>query len=423
MFVTTFNGFFKVDCTTAACTSIKSGTYPNSLSFVPKGTVDPNAEALVASSKLSVVPGLLRYFAGPDHRDLVRSAPMGRGEVICSLCATEPDVGSDIKAMRTAAKRVDGGYEISGSKAFITNGSLADFYIVAAVVEPACGREGIGLFVVERERLKPDAIQKMDKTSVCSSDTTWVSFDAVRVGDDALLAEISTKLPQADVDVRRRTGDPRLPGGRSGSRCLRRIAALRRRARAVRPADSPLPGHQQDQLSQELQHRKPIAGQLSLSAHGGQVVGAVADDADLPALRVALRDVDTLVLVSSDGPVAEVVVHYHNLIAAAADCGVTHVVALSGTDADQRSPFCYAVGNGYTEQMLRDSGCGFSIARASIYTEFLLAFVTTARAGGQLRLPAGDGQIPPVCRGDVGRCLAVLAIGPPTGRHHDITGP
>jgi hypothetical protein len=48
MFVTTFNGFFRVDRTNAACTPIKSGTYPNSLSFVPKGTVDPNAEALVA---------------------------------------------------------------------------------------------------------------------------------------------------------------------------------------------------------------------------------------------------------------------------------------------------------------------------------------------------------------------------------------
>ncbi len=150
---------------------------------------------------------------------------------------------------------------------------------------------------------------------------------------------------------------------------------------------------------------------LSLGARGGQVVGAVADYTDLPALRVALRDVDTLVLVSSDGPVAEVVVHHHNLIAAAADCGVTHVVALSGLDADQHSPFCYAVGNRYTEQMLRDSGCGFSIARASIYAEFLLTFVTRARAGGQLRLPAGDGQISPVCRGDVGRCLAALSRG------------
>jgi hypothetical protein len=48
MFVTTFNGFYRVDRTNAKCTQIQTGNYPNSLSFVPKGTVDPNAEALVA---------------------------------------------------------------------------------------------------------------------------------------------------------------------------------------------------------------------------------------------------------------------------------------------------------------------------------------------------------------------------------------
>jgi hypothetical protein len=44
---TTFDGIYRVDKTTAACTLISSGSYPNSLSFVPAGTVDPNAEALV----------------------------------------------------------------------------------------------------------------------------------------------------------------------------------------------------------------------------------------------------------------------------------------------------------------------------------------------------------------------------------------
>ncbi len=48
MYVTTFGGFYKVDKTTAVCTHVADGdTYPNSLSFVPKGTVDPNVEALV----------------------------------------------------------------------------------------------------------------------------------------------------------------------------------------------------------------------------------------------------------------------------------------------------------------------------------------------------------------------------------------
>jgi hypothetical protein len=48
MYGTTFGGVFRIDRKTAACTLIKTGTYPNSLSFVPKGTVDPNVEALVA---------------------------------------------------------------------------------------------------------------------------------------------------------------------------------------------------------------------------------------------------------------------------------------------------------------------------------------------------------------------------------------
>jgi hypothetical protein len=46
-YVTTSDGFYKVDLTSAVCTFVASGSYPNSLSFVPKGTLDPNVEALV----------------------------------------------------------------------------------------------------------------------------------------------------------------------------------------------------------------------------------------------------------------------------------------------------------------------------------------------------------------------------------------
>ncbi len=46
-FVTTFGGFYSLDLKTAKCTEIATGSYPNSLSFVPKGTLDPNQEALV----------------------------------------------------------------------------------------------------------------------------------------------------------------------------------------------------------------------------------------------------------------------------------------------------------------------------------------------------------------------------------------
>jgi NAD(P)H dehydrogenase (quinone) len=73
--------------------------------------------------------------------------------------------------------------------------------------------------------------------------------------------------------------------------------------------------------------------------------------------------------------------------------------------------------------MLRASGCGFSIARASIYTEFFLRWPLRARGTGQLRVPAGAGRMSLVTRADVARCLAALALRAPTGRHHDVTGP
>src|SRR5712691_7256048 len=153
-----------------------------------------------------------------------------------------------------------------------------------------------------------------------------------------------------------------------------------------------------------------------------RVNARAVDYADPEALGAALRDVDTLVFVSSDGPVAEVMVHHQNVIRAARDRGVAHIVALSGLDADLSSPFCYAVSYGYTERLLAESGCAISIARASIYSEFFLGFLARARASGQLRLPAADGRISLVSRSDVARCLAALALAPATGRHHDITG-
>src|SRR5829696_5778343 len=100
-----------------------------------------------------------------------------------------------------------------------------------------------------------------------------------------------------------------------------------------------------------------------------RVIARIADYADGGELRSGLADVDILVFISSDGEGTRVLAHHLNVVAAARACGVAHIVALSGVDADVESPFCYAVTNGLTEQAIRDSGCGFSIVRASIFAE------------------------------------------------------
>ena len=85
-------------------------------------------------------------------------------------------------------------------------------------------------------------------------------------------------------------------------------------------------------------------------------------------------------------------------------------------------PFWSHVLNGYTEQLLAESGCLVSIARASIYSEFFIGFLARSRASGQVLLPAADDQISLVSRADVARCMAALAVRPASG-HHNITGP
>ena len=65
------------------------------------------------------------------------------GEVITAIAITEPDAGSDVKAIRTRARRDGDSYVLDGTKLYITNGVYADLYCVAATTDPSAGSNGI----------------------------------------------------------------------------------------------------------------------------------------------------------------------------------------------------------------------------------------------------------------------------------------
>jgi alkylation response protein AidB-like acyl-CoA dehydrogenase len=73
------------------------------------------------------------------------------GELILSVCITEPFAGSDAAAMQTTATLDKGGWRISGSKAWITNATSADLFLVYAQTDPEAGPAGIAAFIIERE--------------------------------------------------------------------------------------------------------------------------------------------------------------------------------------------------------------------------------------------------------------------------------
>ena len=75
----------------------------------------------------------------------------GERPPLTALATTEPDAGSDAAAMRTRARKVDGGYVLDGQKAWISNGGIAQFYVVFATVAPGTGHRGITAFLLDRD--------------------------------------------------------------------------------------------------------------------------------------------------------------------------------------------------------------------------------------------------------------------------------
>jgi len=111
------------------------------------------------------------------------------GTTITAVAVTEPDAGSDVKSIRTAARRDGGDYVLKGNKMFITNGALADLYFVAAKTDPAAGAKGISMFLVEKGTPGFSVGRKLDKHGWRCSDTAELVFDGCRVPAANLLGE------------------------------------------------------------------------------------------------------------------------------------------------------------------------------------------------------------------------------------------
>ncbi|MBB4042092.1 acyl-CoA dehydrogenase [Microvirga flocculans] len=109
------------------------------------------------------------------------------GEVITAVAVTEPDAGSDVKSIRTRARRNGDAYIIDGAKVFITNGVHADLFCVAAKTDPSAGSRGISMFLVEKGTPGFSVARALDKHGWRSSDTAELVFDGCRIPAENIL--------------------------------------------------------------------------------------------------------------------------------------------------------------------------------------------------------------------------------------------
>ena len=154
------------------------------------------AEEMAATSSVGiglglqndVVPPYLMHLTTPEQKARWLPGVIG-GETICALALSEPSAGSDLKGIRTTARRDGDEWVIDGSKTFITNGILADLVIVACKTDPDAGHKGISLIVVERGAEGFERGRKLDKVGMKAQDTAELFFREVRVPAENLIGQ------------------------------------------------------------------------------------------------------------------------------------------------------------------------------------------------------------------------------------------
>lgn len=108
---------------------------------------------------------------------------------MASFALTEPSAGSDVASIKTKAEKVQGGYRLTGSKIWISNANMAEFFVVFAKTDPRGGYKGLSAFIVpaDTEGLSVGApISKMGQKAAPACE---VFLDNVFVPDEQLLGE------------------------------------------------------------------------------------------------------------------------------------------------------------------------------------------------------------------------------------------
>jgi acyl-CoA dehydrogenase len=153
-----------------------------------------------------VAPYILDY---GDEAAKARWLPrMAAGTLIGAIAMTEPGIGSDLKAVRTTAKRVGGEYVINGQKTFITNGQNSGLVVVVCKTDPEAGRKGISLIVVEEGTPGFSKGRNLEKIGLHAQDTSELFFNDVRVPITNRLGEegrgfnyLMEQLPQERIVI------------------------------------------------------------------------------------------------------------------------------------------------------------------------------------------------------------------------------
>jgi len=148
--------------------------------------VSASLSLLVIVQSVGTLPILL---SGNDSQKSKLCSQIPKDCLIMAFCLTEPLAGSDVGSMQMTATKEGNRYLLNGKKSFVTNGGVADQYIVFAKTSPPKGRRGISAFIVGKELPGMTFSSKDDKIGMRGIPSCSISFKDVLVSNTNLIGE------------------------------------------------------------------------------------------------------------------------------------------------------------------------------------------------------------------------------------------
>lgn len=149
--------------------------------------IDASASVMVSVNNSLVCYGLEAY--GSENQKQKYLTKLAKGDQIGAFCLSEPEAGSDATSQQTTAIEKEDHYIINGTKNWITNGGIADVYLVVAQTDRNKGHKGINVFIIEKNYLGFSVGPKEDKLGIRGSDTHTLQFNDVKVPKENRIGE------------------------------------------------------------------------------------------------------------------------------------------------------------------------------------------------------------------------------------------
>lgn len=191
-------------CVPAAYGGIHDQLDVRSLALIRETLARHSGLADFAFAMQGLGSGTISLFGTEAQRSFYLPA-VARGEKIAAFALTEPESGSDVAAIETEARETADGYVIDGAKTYISNGGIADYYILFARTGEAPGARGISAFIVDADTPGLDASERI--RVIAPHPLATLRFTDMKLAPEALLGERGRGFAQAmaTLDIFRTT--------------------------------------------------------------------------------------------------------------------------------------------------------------------------------------------------------------------------